>query len=153
MPYELLNKKFRSAQKTLDREVSHVQTAANELEKSLTTNDKSSDGSSTKDISRLLGGVVARLQVLKRKAEESIAEELQAGGVCKRRLDHLKEHSNTVPSAINHWRRQRLDRMLVEYFLRKGYYKTAMKLADSSGLRDLTNIGIKHIIFQLLNWS
>lgn len=130
-----------------------MQTAANELEKSLVTGGgtSSSDGSSTKDISRLLGGVVARLQVLKRKAEESIAEELQAGGVCKRRLDHLKEHSNTVPSAINHWRRQRLDRMLVEYFLRKGYYKTAMKLADSSGLRDLTNIGKKkHDIFCLL---
>jgi len=78
---------------------------------------------------------------LKRKAQESIAEELQAGMVCKRRLDHLKEHANTSPSAVNQWRRQRLDRMLVEYFLRKGYYKTATKLADSSELRDLTNIG------------
>lgn len=94
------------------------------------------------EISRLLGGVVARLQVLKRKAEESIAEELQAGMVCKRRLDHLKEHANTAPSVVNQWRRQRLDRMLVEYFLRKGYYKTATKLADSSELRDLTNIGM-----------
>ena len=138
MPYELLNKKFRSAQKTLDREVSHVQSAANELEKGLTENGIAVP---TGEISRLLGGVVARLQVLKRKAEESIAEELQAGMVCKRRLDHLKEHANTSPSAVNQWRRQRLDRMLVEYFLRKGYYKTAMKLADASDLRDLTNIG------------
>lgn len=61
--------------------------------------------------------------------------------VCKRRLDHLKEHDNPSSSAVNQWRRQRLDRMLVEYFLRKGYYKTAMKLADTSELRDLTNIG------------
>lgn len=138
MPYELLNKKFRSAQKTLDREVSHVQTVSNELEKGF-----KNDGSyvATGEITRLLGGVVARLQVLKRKAQESIAEELQAGMVCKRRLDHLKEHANTSPSAVNQWRRQRLDRMLVEYFLRKGYYKTATKLADGSELRDLTNIG------------
>ncbi|XP_071645478.1 E3 ubiquitin-protein transferase MAEA isoform X2 [Temnothorax longispinosus] len=139
VPYELLNKKFRSAQKTLDREVSHVQAVSNELEKSLKT-----DGSyvATGEISKLLGGVVARLQVLKRKAQESIAEELQAGMVCKRRLDHLKDHANTSPSAVNQWRRQRLDRMLVEYFLRKGYYKTATKLADSSELRDLTNIDV-----------
>lgn len=81
---------------------------------------------------------------MKRKAEESITEELQAGMVCKRRLDHLKEHSSSSESAVNQWRRQRLDRMLVEYFLRKGYYKTAMKLADSSDLRDLTNIGTKN---------
>lgn len=133
-----MNKKFRSAQKTLDREVSHVQTATNELEKGLKGDGT---GVATGEITRLLGGVVARLQVLKRKAEESIAEELQAGMVCKRRLDHLKEHANTAPSAVNQWRRQRLDRMLVEYFLRKGYYKTATKLADSSELRDLTNIG------------
>lgn len=95
----------------------------------------------------MLGGVVARLQVLKRKAQESIAEELQAGMVCKRRLDHLKDHANTSPSAVNQWRRQRLDRMLVEYFLRKGYYKTATKLADSSELRDLTNIGTFDIVY------
>ncbi|XP_012255512.2 E3 ubiquitin-protein transferase MAEA [Athalia rosae] len=139
VPYELLNKKFRSAQKTLDREVSHVQTAASELEKGLVGE---STGVASGEITRLLGGVVARLQVLKRKAEESIAEELQAGMVCKRRLDHLKEHGNTAPSAVNQWRRQRLDRMLIEYFLRKGYYKTATKLADNSELRDLTNIDV-----------
>ena len=118
--------------------MSHVQTAATELEKGLKTNGTTIK---TGEITRLLGGVVARLQVLKRKAEESIAEELQAGMVCKRRLDHLKEHGNTAPSAVNQWRRQRLDRMLVEYFLRKGYYKTATKLADTAELRDLTNIG------------
>lgn len=146
MPYELLNKKFRSAQKTLDREVSHVQAAANELEKIGLRGEGKNVG--TGEITRLLGGVVAKLQVLKRKAQESIAEELQAGMVCKRRLDHLKEHANTTPSAVNQWRRQRLDRMLVEYFLRKGYYKTAMKLADTSDLRDLTNIG-KYMLDQI----
>lgn len=151
MPYELLNKKYRSAQKNLDREVSHVQTAAYELEKIGLKND--SNGVGTGEITRLLGGVVAKLQVLKRKAEESINEEMQAGMVCKRRLDHLKEHANTAPSAINQWRRQRLDRMLVEYFLRKGYYKTAMKLADASDLRDLTNIGTYNFNQNSLNFT
>lgn len=93
-------------------------------------------------MSLLLGGVVEKLQTLKRKAHESITEELQASMVCKRRLEHLKEHANTAPSVVNQWRRQRLDRMLIEYFLRKGYYTTATKLADSSELRDLTNIGM-----------
>lgn len=36
--------------------------------------------------------MVEKLQVLKRKADESISEELAASNVCKRRLDHLKEH-------------------------------------------------------------
>lgn len=62
MPYELLNKKFRAAQKQLDREVSHVQAAALELERGLAV-DKVGAG----EISRLLGGMVEKLQVLKRK--------------------------------------------------------------------------------------
>lgn len=62
MPYEILNKKFRAAQKQLDREVSHVQTAALDVERGI-----SSDSCSAADINKLLGGMVEKLQVLKRK--------------------------------------------------------------------------------------
>nr|CAD7439861.1 unnamed protein product [Timema bartmani] len=80
-------------------------------------------------------------------AEESISEELEAAYVCKRRLEHLKEHAGTgtsesSASAVNLWRRRRLDRMLVEYFLRRGYYGAATRLAHRSDLRDLTNIDV-----------
>ncbi|CAH1987553.1 unnamed protein product [Acanthoscelides obtectus] len=143
VPYEILNKKFRTAQKTLDREVSHIQQAAIELEKSL-------DGREVKarDITTLLGGMVEKLQVLKRKAEESISEELAASNVCKRRLEHLKDHNTLATNgqvsqgALNQWRRTRLDRMVVEYFLRNGYYNAAITLAERSGIKDLTNIDI-----------
>lgn len=142
MPYEILNKKFRSAQKTLDREVSHVQQSSAEVEKSIKETGKS------KDITKLLGGMVERLQVLKRKANESMSDELQATSVCKRRLEHLKDHEVTTcagvvsQGAINQWRRKRLDRMIVEYFLRNGYYNAALTLSERSGIKDLTNIEI-----------
>ena len=42
---------------------------------------------------------------------------------------------------MNQWRKVRLDRMLVDYFLRNGYYDSANKLADARNLRDLTNVG------------
>lgn len=148
VPYEILNKKFRIAQKTLDRELSQIQNAASELEKGL------SEGTAGSEISRLLGGVVERLQVLKRKAEESISEELSAGLVCKRRLEHLKQNV-TPPSdvttlelqaaATNQWKKIRLDRMIVEHFLRLGYYDTAERLAIRSGIRDLSNLDIFQI--------
>src|ERR1700712_348204 len=35
VPYEILNKKFRSAQKNIDREISHVQNSVNDLEKAV----------------------------------------------------------------------------------------------------------------------
>ncbi|KRT80391.1 hypothetical protein AMK59_6453, partial [Oryctes borbonicus] len=141
IPYDILNKKFRTAQKTLDREVAHVQQAVLEIEKGI-----SGDNIKTKDISTLLGGMVEKLQVLKRKAEESIAEELHATNVCKRRIDHLKERAIQSPSisqaALNQWKNKRLDRMVVEYFLRNGYYNAAILLAEKSCIKDLTNIDI-----------
>jgi len=69
---------------------------------------------------------------------------LQAGMVCKKRLEHLKEHNSPCEAIVKNWRRRRLDRMLVEYFLRCGYYNSANKLANNSDLNDLTNIGMKN---------
>ncbi|XP_059489657.1 E3 ubiquitin-protein transferase MAEA isoform X2 [Neocloeon triangulifer] len=137
VPYEILNKKFRAAQKQLDREVSHVQVATSELEKGL-----KSENVDPQEISRILGGMVERLQVLKRKAKESITEELDAAHVCKKRLEHLKEYASPHSNTMNLWRRRRLDRMLVEYFLRRGYYGAALKLANESELQELTNLEV-----------
>ena len=86
VPYEILNKKFRSAQKVLDREVSHVT-------------------SSLGDVDRLLGDVVDRVAItqqldnikeqlvqLKSKGGESIQEETRVAevkqGLCKVIINH-----------------------------------------------------------------
>lgn len=137
-----MNKKFRIAQKTLDRELSQIQNVANELERGLETR-------SAGEITRLLGGVVERLSVLKRKADESISDELSAVQACKRRLDHVRQsiiHIIPTPDLrlayLNQWKQTRLDRMIVEHFLRLGYYETAERLAARKGIRDLTNLEI-----------
>lgn len=92
--------------------------------------------------------MVMHVFICMNQAEESISEELEAAHVCKRRLEHLREHQGpndasaaVANGAISIWRRNRLDRMLVEYFLRRGYYGAATRLAHGSDLRDLTNIG------------
>lgn len=152
MPYEILNKKFRIAQKTLDREFSQFQNTAAELENELNQGTPPTAGTITK----LLGNVVERLQAMKRKAEECISDELSAGYVCKRRLEHLKQsvqstemetdaeenESSIRVAATNQFKKMRIDRMLVEHFLCLGYYETAEMLANRSGIRDLTNIDI-----------
>ena len=134
VPYEVLNKKFRSAQKTIDREVCHVQLSTNELEKCLQQN------SSIRDVTRALDGMVEKLCIMKRKADESVQDEIESAKACKRRIEHLKSCENMSSAAASQWNKNRLDRMLVEYFLRSGYYKTAIDLARHSGIEDLTNI-------------
>ncbi|GFT10194.1 e3 ubiquitin-protein transferase MAEA [Nephila pilipes] len=164
VPYEVLNKKFRTAQKTVDREVSHVQNAASELEKGLLKKSPT-----VGEINALLGGVVEKLNILKRKlvssqSEGSVSEELEAASVCKRRLDHLLEHASSSETVVAQWKKKRLDRMLVDHFLRCGYYNTALKLAKHSNIEDLTNINLfliskdveesllRHETANCLNW-
>ncbi|KAI5718841.1 hypothetical protein M8J76_000989 [Diaphorina citri] len=117
--YETLNKKFHAVQNTIDWEVSYVQSAANELEKTIASSEKPP----LTEVTRLLGEMFEHLQALKKKAGESIGEELQVGHVLKRRIEHLKEHSGNVLSntsqseALINRKKTRLDRMLIKYLL------------------------------------
>lgn len=151
-------------QKTLDRELNAIlQNATNELERGLETNQSAPI---VGNITKLIDGVVEKLQVLKRKAEESISEELSAGYVCKRRLEHLKqnvrptsfhqsrdsdedpEESQISIAAENQWKKVRLNRLIVEHFLRLGYYDTAEILANRSGIREISNLDIFQVVIR-----
>ena len=61
VPYEILNKKFRLAQKNIDREVSHVQNATNDLDKCLQRT------TTVGEVTNVLNGMVEKLSLLKRK--------------------------------------------------------------------------------------
>ncbi|RVE52757.1 hypothetical protein evm_002630 [Chilo suppressalis] len=145
VPYEVFNKRYRNAQRVLDVEARQVASASGEID-TATKNTAVTTG----EIDTLLGGMVEKLTTMKRKASEAINEELQAAYVCKKRLEHLKEQATVLnePStpqtrtSMNQWRKVRLDRMLVDYFLRNGYYESANKLADARSLRELTNVDI-----------
>jgi len=70
----------------------------------------------------------------------------------KRRVDHLKEAESLQPHAKPLWHKKRLDRMLVEYFLRSGYYNTALKLAQHSDIEvDYDYTCHENIVF-LFTW-
>ena len=63
-------------------------------------------------------------------------DESKCSQLCRARLDHLKscssgEHTEGMKTA---WRQVRVDRMLVDHFLRAGYYSSAYKLSESSGI-------------------
>ena len=143
VPYEILNKKFRSAQKNIDREISHVQTSVNDLEKAVQNRAEAPITIGT--INEILNGVVNKLSILKRKSNESISDEMDAANVCKKRLEHLKDYclkGNSNEAAATQWKKKRLDRMLVDHFLRSGYYDSAINLALHSQIENLTNIDL-----------
>lgn len=66
VPYETLNKRFRAAQKNIDRETSHVTMVVAELEKTL------SSFPVVDSVVSLLDGVVEKLSALKRKVMNTL---------------------------------------------------------------------------------
>ncbi|XP_017470276.1 PREDICTED: macrophage erythroblast attacher isoform X2 [Rhagoletis zephyria] len=145
VPYEVLNKKFRAAQKNLDRELDQIQNVSRDAEIILSKNPVLP---SVIEVNRLVESVVQRLQILKRKCEESFLDELNAGLVCKRKLHHLRivappdSHISLEAwqASIDQWKRIRMDRIVIEHLLRRGYYETAECLARKSDIRSLTNL-------------
>ena len=106
----------------------------------------------TSEATASLDGLVQRLNSLKRKvgilntinsheiffvqAEEGIDEELEYARLCHTRLEHLKAYAteDQTDGMKNAWRKIRIDRLLVDHFLREGHYSTAMMLAKSSNI-------------------
>lgn len=107
VPYEIINKKFRTTQKAIDREVDQILNVSKEVDKVLLVRPIVSD------VSKIVGNVVQRLHILKRKSDECINEELKAAYICKRKLDHLKgigqAESNSdmeiCHASIDQWKR------------------------------------------------
>uniref|UniRef100_H2XSP7 Uncharacterized protein n=2 Tax=Ciona intestinalis TaxID=7719 RepID=H2XSP7_CIOIN len=56
VPYEILNKRFRSAQKTIDRELHGFSGSLTDLEKSVGV------GTSNENVMKMLDGVIEKLQ-------------------------------------------------------------------------------------------
>ncbi|PVD31056.1 hypothetical protein C0Q70_10333 [Pomacea canaliculata] len=74
------------------------------------------------------------------EADENIHTEIESTRSIKRRVDHLQAVSSFCEQQLPLWHKTRLDRMLVEYCLRAGYYNIAVMLAKHSNIEDLTNI-------------
>lgn len=75
------------------------------------------------------------------QAGESFQEEIEAAQQCKRRIEHLKEFDEKGDSGNLLWMKKRMERMLVEYFLHRGYYNAAATLARQAGIEVRTDGG------------
>lgn len=83
-------------------EVNQIQYSTKEVEKALKNPEVAAS-----EIKKLIGGVVERLQALKRKANESISDEIQASYICKRKLQHLQEiaSADNSEAVVDQWKR------------------------------------------------
>ncbi|RUS17168.1 CTLH/CRA C-terminal to lish motif domain-containing protein [Endogone sp. FLAS-F59071] len=95
------------------------------------------------EAAKAIDAMVTRLQNLKRKLSDVKAEETLYTTRSKLRLDHLNELTTitTVDSPeFKRWSRTRLDRVLVDYLLRRGFTETANKVAKEAEIEQMVDV-------------
>ncbi|KAJ7537745.1 hypothetical protein O6H91_11G020300 [Diphasiastrum complanatum] len=133
VPYEYLKKSMRSNNRMVEKEVNAVVACVAEaVDKSM----------SKEEAMQHLTSLVSRLQGLKRKLDESNKNEQLQVQRSRARLDHLSSLKVGDKDLQAEWNNIKVDRILVDYMLRSSYYCTAMKLAESSNIKELADIDI-----------
>ncbi|KAI1769533.1 protein FYV10 [Hypoxylon sp. FL1150] len=138
LPTELLRKNFRSAHFEIERNATYMKDTLKE------TATSSVNGSSTHaDVLRNLDSMILRMRGVKRKLTAFADEETKLHRHQEARVGHLGDlySMHTVDDVkYEAWSRVRLDRLLVDYLLRRGYNESARALAREKGIEELVDL-------------
>ena len=124
VPYETLNKQYRNVQKAIDRDCSSVSQMVSKL-----------SDSNPNDLINASNNVIEKLRAIKKRSVDLHNEERELLVLIKKRIEHLKEHDSQNQLVNKNFKRLRLERMLIDYFLRIGFYETAQLLAKRSEIQ------------------
>jgi macrophage erythroblast attacher len=136
LPYELSRNNFKSAQRSIEQSQAKLDDL---LRAGLKT---ASDPDPSKTITSL-DQAIQRLQTLKRRlsslndSQNSLVQQSEA------RIEHLEElyHIPTLADVkYEQWSRKRLDRLMVDYMLRNGYFESARRLAEEKNIETLVDM-------------
>lgn len=139
VPFDELRRQQKTQQRLVERELLFCSTAWNDLAK--LSASMSADGA-RQELVKSLEAALGRLRGLKRKLTP-LGEQAKASlRMAQSRTDHLQALQNIDDSDSPHfsdWSKTRLDRMLVDYMLRRGYRGAAADLASRREIQDLVD--------------
>ena len=142
LPHELTRKNFKTVQAHVEREKGAV-TASLKSTANACLARKEPD--QTEKTLSSLDNMISRMQGLKRKMETLHEEEKALHQASRKRLQHLQDLYE-IPSLADvkydEWSRVRLNRLLVEYLVRQGFYDSAKALAKEKGVEDLVDLSV-----------
>ncbi|KIW47034.1 uncharacterized protein PV06_02646 [Exophiala oligosperma] len=140
LPHELVKRNFRNTQRYIERERDHILPALKD-----TANAALSSSQTPDQTLASLDSMIQRMQNVKRKLEKLHVEEEALHDHSAKRIRHLQDLYQ-IPSLVDvkyeQWSRTRLDRLMVDYLLRTGYWKTASLLAESKQISHLIDLGV-----------
>lgn len=130
VPYETLNKQYRNVQKSIDRDCSTLNQTVTTAEKQL-----KSESLARNEIVSSFTSVIEKLRSLKKRSVDLRNEEKDLLKLIKKRIERLKDYESSNLAVNRSFKKARFDRVLIDYFLRAGFYNTAQLLADKSGIK------------------
>ncbi|KAJ3394529.1 GID complex subunit containing RING finger motif [Lobulomyces angularis] len=158
VPLEQFKRAIRNSQKYIEREMLHLN--AQVLEFSKKKVPSLDDEESRKQQEKALDHLITRLEILKRKLVETKQEEEMFCQRIKKRfihLDELRQIQFADGEDFERWSKVKLDRLLVDFMLRKGLMETAKLTAEEMGIKDLVDVELftasKKIEESILNRS
>ncbi|MBE3049137.1 hypothetical protein IMZ48_42895 [Candidatus Bathyarchaeota archaeon] len=140
LPYELLRNNFRSAHFAVEKESAGIKTLLKDAA-SVSLQGESSQ----EDLVRNLDDMIAQAKALRLKLSACADEESRLLHQEGARLAHLEElYSMKTFDDVKYdaWSRARLDRLIVDFMLRKGCTESAASLAEARDLKDLVDVDL-----------
>eukprot|EP00127_Corallochytrium_limacisporum_P004125 Clim_evm70s157 gene=Clim_evmTU70s157 len=140
VPLEVVSRQERYCQKLIEKEMSN---AENILKNSARTDS---------DKKEALKQAAHRLNLLKRKLNQTMDSNSQDLRKCQKRILYLKTcptDGDSDSMAAVKWNTKRLNVYIVDYLLRQGYYQTAEKLSDSAEIDALVDMDLYKVSRQI----
>lgn len=138
LPNELLRKNFRSAHFVIEKDTSALKTLLKDSATSAV-----SGRASQQDVLKNIDAMIARMRGVKRKLTACAEEESRLHTQTAARIAHLDElYSIRTVEDVKYeaWSRRRLDRLLADYLLRRGFIQTAAELARERKMENLVDV-------------
>ncbi|KAK0386341.1 hypothetical protein NLU13_6178 [Sarocladium strictum] len=138
LPNELLRKNFRSAHFTIEKDTTALKTQLKDCATAAV-----SGRASQEDVLKSLDTLLAKMQGTKRKLTAQAEEEARLHDQIDARIRHIDDlYTLRTVDDIKYeaWSRRRLDRLLADYLLRRGYNESARDLAHEKGMEQLVDV-------------
>lgn len=145
MPFESLRKAAKERKSVVDdttRLVSSLTSLADFSEDADLTPEKASEQ---------LDAVISKLNSLKRKLEDVSLLEKTNAEKFQARMKCLVEQGEPMEDHVVEWNSQRMDRLLIDYFLRNGYRNTAEKLIELDGAEEYVDAQIFRSAYNVID--
>lgn len=153
VPYDSLNKIYRNTQKDIDRDNTQIHTLCQKMSQHFKAMSSSTTQEEKEKSLKLIEEMKKKFYHLEKHVSDGIESQREKLDTCRLRTQHLLEYAKiceiekaegeeSLTQKKDEWQQNRLNRMLVDYYLRMGHFETATTLTREAEIEHLVDTDI-----------